>query len=509
MNEQQKQQRWDELQKLKEINLVDFAVNVYKYTVDEKKTNEENRNIENARYVFLDSPDGDKFLVSRVNEEGKNIYLFKNIFNEGIKGNIFSLIKFEEDKKGGDSNYSIPYCKKKISAFLYKLDKGDYKTTNLLFNNKQDLSNVVSVSSLEKVAKSYQRLPDITNRTFLHSKGISDDMIDSPCLKDRIKNETIYTEGGQGGKITYINTVFPIYAIKDDKQYLCSYVRQSENFKWHKMNKADSYSSIGVWASNYNNDKVLDNLILAENPRDSISYAYMKTDFHKDNNLLLASNGQITESQIAIYQKLITELEPTNIILAYDNCCAGQRFNAQILCALKLSEKYTDELFAKNNELISSADVHCGLINQHNGQIVWKFSHNENVSGMTQDEFLLEHIPQFKRVLDYYTEKNHEYVFELDEKLPFKIDKVFFQNHSEIKVSFNNSKDNWTKITESLHALKFDYSENLKIEVAKNKDWNEDLQEAKGLIEVEKKNDISKDNDVFKIDKQISTNINF
>ncbi|MHB8402986.1 MAG: hypothetical protein ACYDCN_13345 [Bacteroidia bacterium] len=314
-------------------------------------------------------------------------------------------------------------------------------------------------------------------------------------LKNRIKNEIIYERVGlrMVNKPLYVNTVFPIYGLdpKTGKGDVCGYVRKNAGFKF---TAPDSNQGEGVWLSRFDRAKPLLNVIFCENPIDGISYVQSKIDWRKENTLILASNGELTKRQIEIYQELVFRLAPACTILANDNCPAGQAFNAKILSALKLPDAFLDVEYAEKNKLLVSADLE--IIRTKGGnqsEVIWNFSHDSNKTDISKEDFVYEHIPAFQRVVEYYNELNQELYLVNDEAFPFTLDKNFYDNKSDIRVSFLKSADNWIEINKSIHALKFDYSEHIKIEVPKNKDFNEDLQECLGIGDFAKQSDTLKE----------------
>jgi hypothetical protein len=249
-----------------------------------------------------------------------------------------------------------------------------------------------------------------------------------------------------------------------------------------KLTEEDSKQSIGIWASDYKRKEKVTHLLLSENPIDALSYCQMYLDYKTQNPYLTASNGELTKSQIELYQEMVSMLRPETIVLANDNNCKGQLFNAKVLSALSLDETYYDKEFYQKNKLIIDAEITVGYKDKFNGELIWKFDHEKKAENISKDKFILEHIPQFQKVVRYYENANKELFLVNDETYPFTIEKKYNDFHSEIKVSFHNSKVNWIEINKSILALKYNDSEKIKLEISKNIDFNDDLREKEGII---------------------------
>src|ERR1022692_1082610 len=103
-----KEELFEEIEKLKEVNLVDYVCCTAGFHIDEERTKKENRSASSPKYVFVENEAGDKLLISRIYDSGRQQYVYKNLFNDFDKGNIFSFIKNRTE------NFSIPTAKKKI-----------------------------------------------------------------------------------------------------------------------------------------------------------------------------------------------------------------------------------------------------------------------------------------------------------------------------------------------------------------------------------------------------------
>jgi hypothetical protein len=480
---------YSEIEKLKEVNLVDFVCCTAGFRVDEERTKKENSNSANPKYIFVENNEGDKLLISRIYNEGKQQYLYKNLYSDLDKGNIISFIKHRT------KNFSIPTAKKKIATFEQNLLNGFYKSTGVKIELTGDDIKTNTETAIKEMQRRYQVLPDFTKQEYLKSRGLSPEILNSHLCKGRIKNEYIYyprISSATKPAVKHINTVFPIYGSDGTKTFLCGFVRKNENLK---VTAKDSKQSMGVWSSDFRRGEPVTHLVISENPIDSLSYCQLKIDYNKSNPMLVASNGELTKSQLELYQEMVSRLRPETIVLANDNNCKGQLFSCKVLALLGLPDSYQDKEYYDKNKLIIDAEILPGYKDKYTGEIIWKFEHNKSLDNMSKDKFIVEHIPQFQRVVQYYERANKDLYLVNDEKYPFKIEKVYHDFNSQVKVSFHNSKDNWIEVNKSILSLKFDYTEHLQLEVPQQDDFNEDLKESLGIgkyakVEVQSKKQV-------------------
>ena len=358
-----KEELFEEIEKLKEVNLVDYVCCTAGFHIDEERTKKENRSASSPKYVFVENEAGDKLLISRIYDSGRQQYVYKNLFNDFDKGNIFSFIKNRTE------NFSIPTAKKKIYNFEKNMKSGYYRTTGVDIHLEGDDLKNNTEGSLRELQRKYQVLPDFTNWEYLQSRGLSDEILASHLCKNRIKNEYFYYPKLHSSVIPiakYVNTVFPIYSFDGSTSFLCGYVRKNHGLK---VTAVDSKQSIGVWASDFKTNEKVTELVLTENPIDALSYCQLYLDFKTRNPYLTASNGELTKSQIALYQALVSRLRPETIVLANDNNCKGQLFNAKVLSTLSLHEDDYDKEYYQKNKLLIDAEINVGYQDKHNGEL--------------------------------------------------------------------------------------------------------------------------------------------
>lgn len=156
---------------------------------------------------------------------------------------------------------------------------------------------------------------ELTDRTYLHGRGIGDDTIDSPAFQGRIftaqQNE-------------YKNTAFPLY----NEQGLASVEQKNEHYK-----NLLPLPKNGIWVSHPTDgkDTPVERIVVSESAIDSLSHYQLKHGQDPKNTLYIATSGTPTEAQVALIQRVIDKQEPREVVLANDRDAGGRQFNINYL----------------------------------------------------------------------------------------------------------------------------------------------------------------------------------
>jgi hypothetical protein len=152
---------------------------------------------------------------------------------------------------------------------------------------------------------------ELTDRTYLHNRGIEDKTIDSPAFQGRI-----FTAQQNEHK----NTAFPLY---------------NENGLASVEQKNDQYKNLlplpknGVWVSHptEGKDTPVERVVVSESAIDSLSHHQLKHGQDNKNTIYIATSGTPTEAQVALIQRVIDKQEPKEVVLANDRDAGGRQFN--------------------------------------------------------------------------------------------------------------------------------------------------------------------------------------
>ncbi|SMB79284.1 hypothetical protein SAMN00120144_3107 [Hymenobacter roseosalivarius DSM 11622] len=152
---------------------------------------------------------------------------------------------------------------------------------------------------------------ELTDRSYLHGRGITDSTIESPAFQGRI-----FTAQQNEHK----NTAFPLY----NEQGLASIEQKNEHYK-----NLLPLPKNGVWVSHptQGKDTPVERVVVSESAIDSLSHYQLKHAQDSKNTLYIATSGTPTEAQVALIQRVIDKQEPKEIVLANDRDAGGRQFN--------------------------------------------------------------------------------------------------------------------------------------------------------------------------------------
>ncbi|QNE42276.1 toprim domain-containing protein (plasmid) [Hymenobacter sp. NBH84] len=152
---------------------------------------------------------------------------------------------------------------------------------------------------------------ELTDRTYLHGRGITESTIDSPAFQGRI-----FTAQQNEHK----NTAFPLY----NEQGLASVEQKNEHYK-----SLLPLPKNGIWVSHptQGKDTPVERVVVSESAIDSLSHYQLKHEKDPKNTIYIATSGTPTEAQVALIQRVIDKQEPKEIVLANDRDAGGRQFN--------------------------------------------------------------------------------------------------------------------------------------------------------------------------------------
>ncbi|ALJ01663.1 hypothetical protein DC20_21635 (plasmid) [Rufibacter tibetensis] len=163
---------------------------------------------------------------------------------------------------------------------------------------------------------------ELSDRSYLHSRGITDATIDNPAFQGRV-----FTSQQNGHR----NTAFPLY----NEKGLASVEQKNKDFKSLLELPKD-----GIWVSHPTQGKgtPIERLVVTESAIDAMSYHQLKHD--GKNTMYIATAGTVTERQTELIQRIIDKQVPREIVLADDRDAAGRRYNINYLNDLQMARSF-------------------------------------------------------------------------------------------------------------------------------------------------------------------------
>jgi hypothetical protein len=160
---------------------------------------------------------------------------------------------------------------------------------------------------------------ELTDRSYLHGRGITDETLDNPAFQGRI-----FTAQQNEHK----NTAFPLY----NEHGLASVEQKNEHYK-----SLLPLPKNGIWVSHptEGKDTPVERVVVSESAIDSLSHFQLKHGQDPKNTLYIATSGTPTEAQIALIQRVIDKQQPQEVVLANDRDAGGRQFNINYLNELQ------------------------------------------------------------------------------------------------------------------------------------------------------------------------------
>ena len=287
----------------RDIDLVDYA------TRSGYEVTKEGRN---GHWHQLEK-DGEKLIVTK--KDDHQVYL--NVGDDRDKG---SIIDFAKTRGGDGSGLNLGQVRQELRGYL---NDGPAPVRQYA-----EAPNVARLNALPVGDPNHERQAEedrktrlisevlgvkkeLTDRSYLHGRGIEDKTIDSPAFQGRI-----FTAQQNEHK----NTAFPLY----NESGLASVEQKNEHYK-----NLLPLPKNGIWVSHptEGRDTPVARIIVSESAIDSLSHYQLKHEKDAKNTLYIATSGTPTEAQVALIQRVIDKQEPKEIVLANDRDAGGRQFN--------------------------------------------------------------------------------------------------------------------------------------------------------------------------------------
>lgn len=432
------------------INLAEFAQDVYGYTVNFKHTP---RNITSGtKWISLVNRSTNDHVIIAKNRQEKGIehYFYYNAWpsqkpamfgdNSYDAGSIFDFVRFRED-------ISLGQIIRKLKDYYLNPETYRGKETKQVIlsgsTNKIKGKDIYEFYNVEPVSSNKF---DFSIELLCKLRGIPLDALFHP------KFSSLYLIKGTSFAKELPFLSFLIYSptLKEVGFFGVNHVNR-ESIKHIFGSKGD-----GLWFSHFDKNAPVDGIYVMENPLDCISHYCINPNLHDKNVLYCATIGTISPAQIPTINKLIETYHPKEFVNACDFDEAGQGFNNYIISQINLK---------KDEFIFFESFQHVTKDNYANYQVYC------SKGSMESNTLLYSQVNDFFTVLN---KKMYNVTFPSQEfKLtPLKIeDKI-----CSFSLSFYSNEINWNALSQFILDFKFSNDNGVKIEVPFSKDFNEDLE---------------------------------
>jgi hypothetical protein len=265
--------------------------------------------------------DGEMLIVTR--KDDHQVYL-----NTGDDRDRGSVIDFAKTRGGDGAGLNLGQVRQELRAYL-----NDGAAPAREYARPVDVAklNALSVGNpeLERQQEEERKTrlisevlgvkKELSDRSYLHGRGIEDKTIDAPAFQGRI-----FTAQQNEHK----NTAFPLY----NEQGLASIEQKNDHYK-----NLLPLPKNGIWVSHPTDgrDTKVERVVVSESAIDSLSHYQLKHEKDPKNTLYIATSGTPTEAQVALIQRVIDKQEPKEVVLANDRDAGGRQFNINYMNELQ------------------------------------------------------------------------------------------------------------------------------------------------------------------------------
>ncbi|KAA5539641.1 toprim domain-containing protein [Adhaeribacter rhizoryzae] len=344
---------------------------------------------------------GEHLIVSR--KDNKQVYL--NPGDDRDRGTIIDFVKTREHKSLGEVRLHL---REYLNEYpepspAYNIARNDHHLNS--FSVKPIRQSGQAISDLETAEEQRTRLiaevlgirRELSDRSYLHSRALTDETIDNPAFKGRVftsqQNE-------------FHNTAFPLY----NENGLTSVEQKNTGFKSLLALPKD-----GIWVSHptLGKDTPIERLVVNESAVDAMSYHQLKYD--GKNTMYIATAGTVTEKQIELIQRVIDKQQPSEIVLANDRDAAGRKFNINYLNDLHPARPFRE---VANQEAYAEAESPIGwhgTLGKYHTNLRIEYHHASAPEGAERVKLLVNQVarinslqeePSIELAIQRSTEKN-------------------------------------------------------------------------------------------------------
>ncbi|MFB9865674.1 toprim domain-containing protein [Rufibacter immobilis] len=267
---------------------------------------------------------GEHIIISR--KDQKQVYL--NPGDDRDRGTIIDFVKTRENKNLGEVRLHLreyldgtPFPRQPLEtapgpSLPGPPTDGNSRDKGVGRQEEEEIRRTRLIAEVLGVRK------ELRDRSYLYSRGLTDETIDSPSFQGRVFTSQ---------QNHFRNTVFPLY----NEHGLASVEQKNKDFKSLLELPKD-----GIWVSHPTEGKgtPVKRLVVTESAIDAMSYHQLKHD--GKNTMYIATAGTVTERQIGLIQRVIDKQEPREIVLANDRDAAGRRYNINYLNDLQVARPF-------------------------------------------------------------------------------------------------------------------------------------------------------------------------
>ena len=457
---------------IREVDLVVFMAKEYGFRLDEEKMGKHKDAI-SSRSVTMINEEGDRVVVGR---DMDGLFYYKEVHENqrfiqdeklaqrlktqvlSDKGDVFKFIQFRH-------NSTMYQAARLLDRYIKNNPESELKKfkESIGYSQVQKSERTESPLAVENELRRNVKGEKI-DTSYLESRGLSKDIILNPKFANRTYTGN-YHDKARGENVK--NTIFPLF----NERFENIGLERRNNSEYHDK-KIRGHKSEGLWISEFNTKRPVDNIYISESPIDAMSYHEMYAK-PMENNIYMATMGSMSSVQLDLINKATEKVKPAHFGSITDNDVQGYRYDLKLLGSVGPNSHLTDKSYAESNPEFANAQF---SMNSAKGKEFAEFGIRVNANNKVHA------IEITGKLLSKVEELNLTVKLMPGEKKPFKMAPSTLNDNSVMAVvKFLNNKANWGKIVDFAHSLKHGASKMMSFQKSFFSDFNRDLQVSKGM----------------------------
>jgi len=359
----------DELTRFKQsIDLVAYAQHRYGYHIDKERSS----SVELSRQE-------EKLVVTRKGDH--QVYL--NPHDERDQG---SIIDFVKARGGGGAGLNLGQVRQELRDYLGQPQPERQSPTSGPSRSTDPTPNENEAERRARLVLEVLGVqPQLTDRSYLHKRGLTDETIDNPAFQGRV-----FTAQQNGHR----NVAFPLY----NERGIASVEQKNEGFRQLLAVPKD-----GIFATTPTEGKgtKVERVVISESALDSMSYHQLKQATDRRNTIYVATTGTPTERQMELIQRVIDKHQPHEAVLANDKDPGGRLFNINYLNELQPPRTAKElEGHSTYEDAARSVQWHATAVGKYHSALRVSFQHDKAHEGATHVRELTERVGRINATQD-------------------------------------------------------------------------------------------------------------
>lgn len=266
-------------------------------------------------YPKLKSRTTGQTVVVKMNQLG--YYTYFDVHNDAIRGK--SILDFlQKELSIGDKKPSLLAVAETLEHYI--------KSGKVL---KPDCSKYYLTKSDNDLRLLLQEVKPLSDRSFLHARGIHDSTIDSETFKGVFMEREFVKDSSR-----HVNLIIKLF----NKEGVAGLSQRNFEFKGCLLSRFDSLA-----ISNFDPHRPIDIFMIGESMIDAASHFQMNRDRLKGLNVVyFSSEGSLASGQIELLQRSLDIKKPTNLVSIFDRDIPGQEFNLKLWSAIAIGNEGKD-----------------------------------------------------------------------------------------------------------------------------------------------------------------------